>query len=99
MAHLKKSYGEKKETWLEKNTKDFKKDPTKILRKRDRLKARADALLATVKTLRKKKKKPQKKYPKLKYLYSNLFYSCKECNSSKRDYDPSVIQSILKLRR
>ena len=40
--------------------------------------------------------KPKKKFPNLATLYANLFYSCPECNQSKKDYWPTVSQRLAK---
>lgn len=39
--------------------------------------------------------RPQKKFPKKINDYFNLFYSCPDCNSSKKNYWASVLQRLL----
>ena len=36
--------------------------------------------------------KPQKRFPESKNEYNNLFYSCRNCNNSKKNFWPAVEQ-------
>ncbi len=38
---------------------------------------------------------PLSKFRKLEFIYSNLFYSCKECNRSKGSYYPTFIEKLM----
>ena len=40
--------------------------------------------------------KPKKLFPKLICAYDNLIYSCRDCNSYKRDYWPNRLERLLR---